>query len=1148
MASKLCCVAEQDGRPDSPDLPNARVNTATPNWPLLSKQGASPGSRVASTRSEELHALRRIFDNAQEATEERAAPQRAPRPRTSRPSMYSLHSLHKMTSMRSILKKKFSKDLSRKKSNVSVQQQARKRVAADQPHTMIKHTPASPRHALGVPQDDLPNDLLSDKKPAEGGYDPDAEVLDIVARNVAKGTPSKRPSIHSIDWAPSSASKSTAASSTQQHGSRDVARDLPPYQLNPTQPTASPHGFAQVLSTPNLRAELPAGRARECRRSHSATSMRLPKPSPLSPLRIPSLTHHHQHGKSWAQVMTDSLRLSTFPLPTRHPSLKPSKTDLVSHVESKNDCRHNSTEQVRMEALEQRTSNTALPSTPRAVEIRLQQPTSIASPRPSGSVRREFGENACPIDDVSTEPQDEDDRRRSVHLHSMRISHHLRSASLLSWDQLADAPELPSTPGQFRQRTVSAESRHSPSQTPQLFRHERHTSSSGFASSKVPSRWGRVMPSDRGLRADVASSVYSSRPQSPPDSFGASMADLSPAGTVYRNFSQSSVELGKLQRSRSFHEDNDETPRPLQRQGAKSVAKVRDMPPNSSLLAGPPLLARKHSAADIKKSKFKEEFSPSPPKKKLNPSTSIIKFFNPKRLSMRSLSETNLSVDAPKPNVDGAFEPLALPVDRERRQSRSLISLRAEQDALGKDKGVNHVWDKALKAHQEERASMFLPKNKDLAVHANPFRERSGSSSSRRPSFQEDQEATVQVPTPNRYSAPVFATDTFGTQASSPQPALITRRSATAGRDALSPAQEVAEAFETQGDAVDIVGAWGRYPSHTRAERTLHLGTKQRVETRDFALETAIQFASAKGVEQKNHDEDMIDPTERMPSPKLLPGQKKRKKKIGTGNMAKSHSMTFGRKLIKDYYAGMFKSSSSEFRQHGRGHRSSIASGGNLEHPELELLPDIFMSGAHHEAGGKPEGQNDGAVTCHSGTSPKGKLPTEDSMATLRPRRNSSAPDLHDLVRSYDGADDAASAQDRARAWSVYYENCVSSFPRINADNNYALEDFGGPSHVWSHSRRGSRRSNTVPTRHSRHSRNVSQVSRLSNASQRSGRAKRWTMGDGDEDENQSLVSVRRSTIDLISMFKEQESMEHEHILSLTRAESKREAEHVIGL
>lgn len=48
--------------------------------------------------------------------------------------------------------------------------------------------------------------------------------------------------------------------------------------------------------------------------------------------------------------------------------------------------------------------------------------------------------------------------------------------------------------------------------------------------------------------------------------------------------------------------------------------------------------------------------------------------------------------------------------------------------------------------------------------------------------------------------------------------------------------------------------------------------------------------------------------------------------------------------------------------------------------------------------------------------------------------------------------------------------------------------------------------------------------------------------GDENDGDAGSLVSVRRSTMDLISKFKEQEHTERERVLSLTRAESRREA------
>jgi hypothetical protein len=566
---------------------------------------------------------------------------------------------------------------------------------------------------------------------------------------------------------------------------------------------------------------------------------------------------------------------------------------------------------------------------------------------------------------------------------------------------------------------------------------------------------------------------------------------------------------------------------------------------DTSLLKTPVPLARKNSVADTKKSKFREEFSPSPPRKKLTPSTSIMKFLNPKRLSLRSLSEANLQSETPVITVDGHFDTLPVPADRERRQSRSLVSLQAEQDALGKDTGANNVWDKALKAHQEEKASMFRPKNKELAVHGSPFRERSGSMSSRRPSYQEELSPVIEASSPKRFSAPIFATNASSNEAHESHMASLTRRSATVALKPPSLEQEVAEAFEKQGDDTDIVGAWGRYPSHTRVERTLSIGKKDQVQTRDFALEAAIRFASAGPYD---HDEDMIDPTERVPSPPLQPGEKRRKKRVGTGKMAKSHSMTFGRKLIKNYYSGMFKSSSTEFRQHGRGHRSSIASGGTLEHPELELLPEVFMNNPTDGANDCAPARNDMQVVRrhserHGESMAKGNVPIRDSMATLRPRRNSSAPNLNELSNVTDGADDHNGTGDRARVWSTYYETCVPSFPRVSTDAGFALEDFSGPPCISQDSKRAPMHSHTMPLRQGRHSRNTSQLSRRSTMSRGSAQLSTFSLG-GDENDGDagSLVSVRRSTMDLISKFKEQEHAERERVLSLTRAESRREA------
>lgn len=68
---------------------------------------------------------------------------------------------------------------------------------------MIVHPKEGPGEQLRATRDHLHNHLLSDMKPEQGGYDSDAEMLDDIANRIGKKTPSKRLSIHSIEWTPS---------------------------------------------------------------------------------------------------------------------------------------------------------------------------------------------------------------------------------------------------------------------------------------------------------------------------------------------------------------------------------------------------------------------------------------------------------------------------------------------------------------------------------------------------------------------------------------------------------------------------------------------------------------------------------------------------------------------------------------------------------------------------------------------------------------------------------------------------------------------------------------------------------------------------------------------------------------------------------
>lgn len=202
MASKLCCIAEEDERAGSPDLPNVRLSQpVSTKQPPIPTETNSSNSHFTNDRSGDLYELNDIFHNADHREDDRPTPIRPVRARFSRPSLHSIRSLHKTTSIRSIIKRKLSKDFYKRKSPSPVQHtQARDESPKSPPDTVIKQQKRASRHQVQITKDDLRNNLLSHKKPHQGGYDSDAQVLDDVARNIGKKSPNKRPSIHSVDW------------------------------------------------------------------------------------------------------------------------------------------------------------------------------------------------------------------------------------------------------------------------------------------------------------------------------------------------------------------------------------------------------------------------------------------------------------------------------------------------------------------------------------------------------------------------------------------------------------------------------------------------------------------------------------------------------------------------------------------------------------------------------------------------------------------------------------------------------------------------------------------------------------------------------------------------------------------------------------
>jgi hypothetical protein len=109
-----------------------------------------------------------------------------------------------MKSVQGFVKRKRSQDRPKTPPHVLTKRPRPPRQSAHaEPETIVKAPHEAPHLQGKITKSDLRKDLLSDRLPEEGGYDPDAEELDDIARRVAKKPSSKRPSLHSIEWTPS---------------------------------------------------------------------------------------------------------------------------------------------------------------------------------------------------------------------------------------------------------------------------------------------------------------------------------------------------------------------------------------------------------------------------------------------------------------------------------------------------------------------------------------------------------------------------------------------------------------------------------------------------------------------------------------------------------------------------------------------------------------------------------------------------------------------------------------------------------------------------------------------------------------------------------------------------------------------------------
>jgi hypothetical protein len=123
------------------------------------------------------------------------------------------------------------------------------------------------------------------------------------------------------------------------------------------------------------------------------------------------------------------------------------------------------------------------------------------------------------------------------------------------------------------------------------------------------------------------------------------------------------------------------------------------------------------------------------------------------------------------------------------------------------------------------------------------------------------------------------------------------------------------------------LGAWSRYPSHTRGVRSGSAGTADHIITKDFALITPALITDSTG---------SMD--EAGPSTLSRTSSFKRKVRLGSPSGTK---MGKAREIFK-HYGRFFQTNSLEYLRYGHGHRTSVSTGGQLENPDLELLPPVW--------------------------------------------------------------------------------------------------------------------------------------------------------------------------------------------------------------
>nr|POE52188.1 hypothetical protein CFP56_52569 [Quercus suber] len=542
----------------------------------------------------------------------------------------------------------------------------------------------------------------------------------------------------------------------------------------------------------------------------------------------------------------------------------------------------------------------------------------------------------------------------NLHLHTMDISQQLRSMSQLSdsMDPIAEVSPSPDQPWNFHFQEIPSTGRCSLSKS--LQRSMAITHPTG--------------PEHRVKSPAQASSVYS-RPSSglgdpiPPLSLIGCQWPLPPyAAAEEPHDSQSS---DNVQHQPASH--------PAESQRSEKVetsSSVRWLRPTTRTASGS---GKSGSSQQSKESRFHELFSPH--RKLVRERRSIFQFL---RLNNRSKQTRNISspmlisrrnvVDGPADDpalLTVAYEFPELPSVTAKPRSTSMVSLQMadrRETSLAAALSVETPYPNVI-----DRRPSMIEYERNLTISGDDRRRPSSSTDVRRPHdiHPEDRHEPVHFrrslsranplgDTPGQLMAQALAkhqdekalfrsvskyresltqdepVERVSIHAGSSQVAVnvLAQGAAPVSPTTSTAALQLAQTVRARSGVrrVSKIGtslaSWSRFPSHSRPERCTSAGSADDVIVRDFVPYNHHQTA------QRQHD-----PSSDRKPPKTARAWLK-------AGLPKSRSSTFGG--FVRYYANIFSTGVNQNR------RSSVATGGWLEHPDLEMLSPVPHSETHH--------------------------------------------------------------------------------------------------------------------------------------------------------------------------------------------------------